>query len=47
MESRDVPLFDTPIFACKSAQKEGEEHFVGMANEDGRLVIMNSETKEK
>lgn len=43
----EMPIFDTPIFACKSAQKEGNEHMVGVANEDGKLIVMNCETKEK
>ncbi|KAF7277684.1 hypothetical protein GWI33_006584, partial [Rhynchophorus ferrugineus] len=43
----DLPLFDSPIFACKSALKDQNEHYVGMANEDGKLAIMNCETRQR
>ncbi|XP_066158329.1 protein lethal(2)denticleless [Euwallacea fornicatus] len=43
----EAPVFAAPIFACKTAQKDGKEHFVGMANEDGHLVILNTQSKEK
>lgn len=38
---------DTPIFACKFAQKEGYEHLLALANEDGRVAIHNTNTKER
>ncbi|XP_030758524.1 protein lethal(2)denticleless-like isoform X1 [Sitophilus oryzae] len=46
-EVSDFPLVDSSMFACKSAVKDGNEHFVGMANEDGTLAVIDCETKEK
>lgn len=41
------PVYESPVFACKTVQKEGKEQFVGMANEDGHLVLMNTENEER
>ncbi|GJQ81481.1 hypothetical protein Trydic_g14636 [Trypoxylus dichotomus] len=30
---------DSPIFACKFAQKRGQEHMLALANEDGKMAI--------
>ncbi|CAH1174023.1 unnamed protein product [Phaedon cochleariae] len=38
---------DTPIFTCKFSPKEGNEHFLALANEDGKLVIHDSNAKER
>lgn len=38
---------DTPIFACKFAQKEDSKHLLALANEDGRVAIHNTNTKER
>lgn len=38
---------NTPIFACKFAQKEGSKHLLALANEDGRVAIHNTDTKER
>ncbi|XP_060530856.1 protein lethal(2)denticleless [Cylas formicarius] len=38
---------DTPIFACKSATQEGYEHFVALANEDGKLAVHDCETRAR
>lgn len=38
---------DTPIFACKFAQKEGNEHLLALANEDGKIAIHNTDTRER
>lgn len=38
-------LCESPIFTCKSAQKPGNEHIVGMANENGHLVVMDTESQ--
>lgn len=43
----DVETADTPIFACKFAQQEGSEHLLALANEDGRVAIHNTNTKER
>lgn len=37
----------TPIFACKFAEKEGSKHLLALANEDGRVAIHNTLTKER
>ncbi|XP_018331822.1 protein lethal(2)denticleless [Agrilus planipennis] len=34
-------IVEPPIFACKFAQKEGYEHILALANEDGKLAIHN------
>lgn len=38
---------NTPIFACKFAQKDGSKHLLALANEDGRVAIHNTDTKER
>ncbi|CAH0561463.1 unnamed protein product [Brassicogethes aeneus] len=38
---------DTPIFACKFAQKQGYEHLSALANEDGKLAILNCKTNTR
>lgn len=35
---------DTPIFTCKFAPQESNEHLVALANEDGKLAIHDCET---
>ncbi|KAI4463386.1 lethal 2 denticleless protein retinoic acid-regulated nuclear matrix-associated protein [Holotrichia oblita] len=34
--------FYSPIFACKFAQKKGQEHILALANEDGKMAIHNT-----
>lgn len=46
-DSGDDDAVDTPIFACKFAQKQGYEHLLALANEDGRVAIHNTNTKER
>lgn len=38
---------NTPIFACKFAEKEGNKHLLALANEDGRVAIHNTDTNER
>lgn len=38
---------NTPIFACKFAQKDGSKHLLALANEDGRVAIHNTDTRER
>lgn len=46
-ENLDSDAADTPIFACKFAQKPGYEHLLALANEDGRVAVHNTNTKER
>uniref|UniRef100_A0AAR5Q2M9 WD repeat-containing protein 55 homolog n=1 Tax=Dendroctonus ponderosae TaxID=77166 RepID=A0AAR5Q2M9_DENPD len=38
-------LCESAIFTCKNAPKPGSEHIVGMANENGHLVVMDTESQ--
>ncbi|XP_048526082.1 protein lethal(2)denticleless isoform X3 [Dendroctonus ponderosae] len=38
-------LCESAIFTCKNAPKPGSEHIVGMANENGHLVVMDTESE--
>ncbi|KAJ8911347.1 hypothetical protein NQ315_014191 [Exocentrus adspersus] len=38
---------DTPIFACKFSPQEGNEQFVALANEDGKLAIHDSSNNNR
>jgi denticleless len=46
LPSEDV-ICDTPIFACKFAQQKGNETFLALANEDGKLAIHDTTKKQE
>ncbi|XP_023013694.2 WD40 domain-containing protein denticleless isoform X1 [Leptinotarsa decemlineata] len=44
---QDELVRDTPIFTCKFSPQEGNEHFLALANEDGKLAVQDIQSKER